>query len=82
MPSGFVTRIPGNDLSSCIITSRLFWIVRRRLSTVLCIPLSAPSAPAWSTDEQHEVVFAWTLVSTSTSLRLAIAQPIRNPVIP
>ena len=64
------------------MTSRLFSIVSRSASTTLCRPFSAPSAPACSTSEAHEVVCACTLVITSTSFAVATHQPMRKPVMP
>lgn len=82
MPSGFVTLTPVRERSSCNITLRLFSIVRRRFSTTLCKPFNAPSAAACKNGEVHEVICPWTFVMISTSLRGAIAQPMRKPVIP
>jgi len=63
-------------------TSRLFWIVSRSASTMLCRPSNAPSAPACITGDAHEVVWACTLFITVTIFRGATHQPMRNPVMP
>ena len=82
MPSGLIVFTPLNEASSWSMTFRLFSSVSRRLSTALWRPAIAPSAAACRRTETVVVICPWTFVMIWTSGRGAIAQPIRNPVMP
>ena len=82
MPDGLTTFTPGTLLNSATIKSRFRSMQRRSDSTSSCGPSIAPSAPAWHRLDVHEVVCDWRVPIAPMISSLAMAQPIRNPVIP